>query len=253
MHCRFNALQQPMDKIIYHAGSATGLPRRSTLPRLVSCKDMTVAVWWALFMETKDTQHIIFFVWLQLLAVQICRSFWTANDPQSRESVESKSMLFRTTISGELMLRHWRNAIGVGTCNSGFTHSIGGDSIEHPGKSLIIFPSKVFPRVNNEFKGYLPEFAFKSETELRFVEGSLFTVACSDTFIGREINCLCIDGTDKVEGHCQKLYHYTFASFLSTVFDQKGGTIRIYAVLLRPSEFSLSALSVSRALRCHKL
>lgn len=111
-------------------------------------------------------------------------------------------------------------------------------------ETLSYFPAKCLFASLMRFRGIYRNITLTLELRSNFFEGSIFTLALLNAIIATAVMCLRSDGTDNVEGHCQKLYCDIFASLLSKAFDQVLDTLRTITQLCCPTELSLSAPSI---------
>lgn len=87
---------------------------------------------------------------------------------------------------------------------------------------------------------FLQKMEPESETELEFVKRTIVALARLDDFIATAVLCFRNDGTSKVGGHRQKLYHGTFTSLVPKAYFQLVRTIQKMIQLWPPDEFSIS-------------
>lgn len=97
----------------------------------------------------------------------------------AEEVLWAKAKLLRTTISGKLLISHWRCANAADICNSNFTQFVVDNSIDHLRENLSYFSARCQFRVLNEFMGYVPELECKPGTEFESVRRSILIIACS--------------------------------------------------------------------------
>lgn len=124
----------------------------------------------------------------------------------------------RTDASSELAFNNKRCTQPTEISKSSIQHQLNDGPLNYPESNLALFYSKMSVRVLHKFLGFLPEMEFESGTELKFVESTTTTVARLDAYIATTAICLRNDGTNKVWGHGQKLYHYTFTLLLPNAY-----------------------------------
>lgn len=101
--------------------------------------------------------------------------------------------------------------------------------------------------------GYLPEFKSEPGVQFNVEDGNILVFTRFDDFTATTVILSCCDGTNKGDGHRQKLYNGTVALFLSKALDQVVNIFKICIQIRRPTKLPLSALSINSSLKTSKL
>lgn len=83
------------------------------------------------------------------------------------------------------------------------------------------------------------------------IAGSVVTLERLDAFIAWTVSCIREDGSDKVGGHKQKLYHNIFLSIVSLEYIQLVGSITSFVQYWCLNELELSAFSFCELVDFH--
>lgn len=80
----------------------------------------------------------------------------------------------------------------------------------------------------HEFIGVVHQLQSVSGTEVSFAGGTTVRLAHCDAYLAKIVTCSSDDGNEIADGHRQKLYYGTSASFLSKAYNQLNRSIRVF-------------------------
>lgn len=210
---------------------------------------MSGSLWRADELSTKKKRaRNAFFGTLGYRRLQFC----SIAHPESETSAKAdgaapaKANLPFCPTNGDLDFNHWRG------CDVSCPRAPSSDStanahmVDVPCNILKFFSDDTAVCTWDGYLGFYPDGNFNIYTQSDEVAGSIVALVRFNAFTATTFIYLREDGTDKVRGHIQKLYHDTFAGYLLEANNQLIGSVRVIVQEWRPMHLCLSTLSATK-------